>query len=187
MKRVEERLVLKKTVKKVINQIAFSIIMVLIGMILIKKDSEWKNKIEENVYEKSLHFTKTQEIYQKYFGDILEKRNKKETKQVSKEAIIYDNLETYKNGIKLQVEKNSTIQALESGVIIYLGEKEDYGNTIVIEQVDGVDTWYGNIENTNYKLYDYIEQGEILGSTITGYYYLAFQKKGEFLDYKEYI
>ena len=75
---------------------------------------------------------------------------------------------------------------LESGVVVFIGEKENYKNTIIVERVDGVDVFYGNIKTNNIKLYDYVEKGELLGEA-NNELYLVFQKDGVYLDYKEYI
>ena len=62
-----------------------------------------------------------------------------------------------------------------------------YGNTIIVQQVNGVDLWYGNINNSNVKLYDYIEKGEILGDTLNNDLYLVYKKEGSTVNYEEYI
>ena len=67
-----------------------------------------------------------------------------------------------------------------------MGEKEGYGNTFIIQGVDGVDVWYGGIVDTDFKLYDYVEADTILGNTMEDYYYLAFVKDGNFITYEEY-
>ena len=46
---------------------------------------------------------------------------------------------------------------------------------------------YSNIKNNKYKLYDYIEKGELLGEVNGDNLYISFQKNGEYLDYKNYI
>ena len=66
-------------------------------------------------------------------------------------------------------------------------EKDNYGKTIIVQGIDGVDIWYGNVMDTDIKLYDYIEKGNMLGSTKDNVLYLVFQKGGKFLDYKKYI
>ena len=42
-----------------------------------------------------------------------------------------------------------------NGIVIFIGEKEGYGNTVVVEQVDGIDVYYSNVSVSNIKLYDY--------------------------------
>ncbi len=76
---------------------------------------------------------------------------------------------------------------LNSGIVVFIGEKEDYGNTIIVQQMNGIDAWYGNIDTTSIKLYDYVEKGIMLGETKDTTLYLAFQKDGNFHQYKEYL
>ena len=52
--------------------------------------------------------------------------------------------------------------------------------------MDGVDIWYGNIENVNFSLYDYIEKNALLGSAKEEIIYFVVQKDGQYLDYEEY-
>ena len=56
-----------------------------------------------------------------------------------------------------------------------------------MQGVNGVDIWYGNITNTNLKLYDYVEKGTMLGEVNKDTIYLVFQKEGKYLNYKDYI
>ena len=188
MKRVEERLVLKRKVKIFISKFLVSIIILLVGLITIKKDNNMKKIIKENVYEKNIPFIKIKQKYEKYFGNLLsmEKITNKTTPVLS-EKINYIKEEKYDQGVKLEVPDNYSIPNLESGVIIYIGEKEKLGNTIIIEQTDGVDTMYANIKTTDKQIYDYVEKGEILGIVNDNKLYLSFQQDGKYLDYKKYI
>ena len=102
------------------------------------------------------------------------------------EEIKYNEVISYNNGAKLNVDSGYLVPVIESGIVVYMGEKDGYGYTIIVQQNDGVDCWYSNI-NTNIKLYDYIEKGSLLGEAKDSNIYLYFQKNGEFIDYKEYI
>ena len=79
------------------------------------------------------------------------------------------------------------VPAIESGIVVFIGEKEKIGNTIIIEQVNGIDTFYSNININNLKLYDYVEKGELLGEVKNNELFLSFQKNGKYLDYKKYV
>ena len=35
---------------------------------------------------------------------------------------------------------------------------------VIVETVDGIDIWYGNLSNINVKLYDYIDKGSLIGN-----------------------
>lgn len=74
-----------------------------------------------------------------------------------------------------------------SGLVVFIGEKEGYGNTVIIQQANGIDLWYGNIESVNVKLYDYVETGVLIGTTLNDNLYLVYKKDGEVLDYQNYI
>ena len=185
---LKKKLMLKKKIKIVLNKILLTIIIFLIGMILLKKNPSLKVIITENLYEKSFRFTKTKQLYQKYFGNIfsIDKIITEET-PVFNEKISYSSKSAYKDGVALSVTKNYMVPILESGIVVYIGEKEEYGQTIIIEQTNGIDVFYSNITTDNVKLYDYVEKGKLLGQTKSDKLYLVFQKDGVVLDYKEYI
>ncbi len=188
-RRVEEKIVLKKKVKVLLSKVLLSIILLLIGMISIKEKPSLKVKLQETIYEKSIKPQKMKSIYEKYFGNILSisKTKKKTTTPVFSEKLTYESIKPYENGVKLKVKENYQVPVLETGVVIFLGEKEKYGQTVIVEQVDGIDTFYSNIKTDNIKLYDYVEKGEVIGIANDNYFYLVFKKNGEYLDYKEYI
>ena len=76
---------------------------------------------------------------------------------------------------------------LKNGLVIFIGEKEEYGNTVIVQQADGIDVWYSNLENVSVKMYDYVSQGDYLGETKDDYFYLIFKKEGNVLNYQDYI
>lgn len=187
-KYVKKKLVLKKSVRNFITRVLIVVIIFLVGMILVKSNSKAKNSILKQVYDTNFKFTKVKDIYQKYFGNILSiDKLALEDKQVFQEELTYQKAKSYLDGVKLQVSDNYMVPALESGIVIFMGEKEGYGNTIVIEQVDGIDVYYSNISSDGIKLYDYVEKGKLLGEAEDNQLYLVFQKDGSFLDYKKYI
>lgn len=187
-KYVKKKLVLKKSVRNFITRVLIVVIIFLVGMILVKSNSKAKNSILKQVYDTNFKFTKVKEIYQKYFGNILSiDKLALEDKQVFQEELTYQKSKSYLDGVKLQVNDNYMVPALKSGIVIFMGEKEGYGNTIVIEQIDGIDVYYSNISSDGIKLYDYVEKGKLLGEAEDNQLYLVFQKDGSFLDYKKYI
>lgn len=185
---IKKKLVLKKSIRSFISRVLVTIAIFLFGMILVKSDVSFKNKILDNVYNKQFKFVQLGEIYQKYFGNILSiDKVLVDEKPVFQEKLSYFKSSKYKDGVKLTVDENYMVPILESGIVIFLGEKEGYGNTVVVEQVDGIDVYYSNVSVSNIKLYDYVEKGELLGEVQDKKLYLLFQKDGKFLDYKEYI
>ena len=185
---MKEHLVLRKEIKKLLNKLLLSVIIFLVGMILVKAKPNLKEIIKHKVYEESIPFQKLKNTYEKYLGNVLSiEKIVKEEKEVFNETLAYDNVKKYKDGAQLKVSNNYMVPIIESGVVVFIGEKENYGNTIIVEQIDGIDTFYGNVKVNNIKLYDYVEKGELLGEVKDNNLYLVFQKDGKYLNYKEYI
>lgn len=179
---------LKVTIRSLILKSMICIIICLISLITIKTKPILKSTIYRHVYEDSISFAKINNLYQKYFGSVLPFENiVPDTELVFKEHLKYGNVSLYKDGAKLSVTDNYLIPVLESGIVVFIGEKENYGNTIIVQQINGIDTWYGNVNTSDIKLYDYVEKGNLLSEANGNYMYLVFQKEGKFLDYKKYI
>ena len=179
------KLVLKKRVRSLINRVLISAIVFLIGLITIKAHPNFAKKINKHLYEESINFSGFKKVYNKIFGKYL--GEKEEVKEVFTEKLSYKKESVYKDGVKLEVSDGYLIPAIEGGIVVYIGEKEGYGNTVIVEQIDGISTWYSNVDPKNIKLYDYIKKGDLIGEAKNKKLYLLFEKKGKFLDYKKYI
>lgn len=151
-------------------------------------NKNFKMAFNEQVYHQNFPFSEVKKLYQQYFGDNFSLNGfGKEDTEVFNEQMSYKNKNIYQDGVALEVSSNYMVPALESGIVVYIGEKENYGKTVIIQQVNGVDAWYGNIELNGIKLYDYVEKGKLLGEAINKTLYLAFQKDGKFEDYQKYL
>ena len=187
MKKEQESKYIKYLRSLIIRSMAVILMFFILG-ILSKSNKQYKNIIIHNVYEKNLTFSKIKNIYQKYLGGIepLEKAINNNQPVFHEELEYFEN-SLYRDGVQLKVTKNYLVPIQNEGMVIYIGEKEYYDNTIIIEGVDGIDIWYGNLENTSVKLYDYVEKGKYLGTTKNDILYLAYQKDGKFINPKEYL
>ena len=174
---IKEKLVLRKEIKKIIRKALYTAIIFLVGMILIKQNPSYKDKINKIIYKDNPKYIKLKKTYDKFFSG-----KKEETKSVFTEQIEYQNKEDIKDGVELTVSNNYLVPILESGIIIYLEN-----NKVIISQVNGINVEYNNVKVNNYKLYDYIEKGKPLGETIENKLILKFEKEGEYLDYKKYL
>lgn len=175
----------KKPKKNKFNKFLFLILLILLTMITFKSNNKIKNMFYKYVYDSNISFAKINQIYQKYFGKLIPAEN--EEKEVFVEHLQYQDVTGYKEGAKLSVNNNYVVPSQESGIVVYIGEKEGYGNTVIVQQVNGIDLWYGNMNNVSVKIYDYIEKGEIIGDTLNNDLYLVYKKEGKSLDYEEYI
>ena len=178
----------KHTIYKFIIRLFICILLVLGTLIFLKYDKNGKQIIYKYLYENNINFATINNWYQEHFGDILPFQNsvKEKTKLVFNENLVYKDASIYKNGVKLNVEDNYLVPIIESGIVVFIGNKDDYGKTVIIEQIDGVNVWYGNIDNINVSLYDYVSKGELLAEASKSFY-MAFQKNGKFLKYQDYL
>ena len=187
MKKInEEKLI--KYLRSLILRTMVVIVLFLIMAIMSKANNTYKDLIVTNLYEKNISFTKIKKLYDKYLGGItpLDKVIDQEI-TVFNEELSYENVSKYHDGAKLEVNKNYLVPVLEEGMVIYIGEKENYGNVIIVEDINGLDIWYGNMETTTAKLYDYVNKSTYLGTTKDNILYLVYQKDGQFLNYEEYL
>lgn len=154
--------------------------------IMIKKDVKFHDKFVSNVYEKNFSFSKINKLYNKYFGKILP-IEVSEVKPVFNETLDYIDSSIYHDGVKLTVLDNYLVPVIESGMVIFIGQKENYGNVIIINTENDLNIWYGDIDEPSVKLYDYVEKGSYLGNTKSNNLFLVFSKDNNFLDYNEYL
>ena len=174
-----------KYAKNLISRVLITVIFVLGSIIFTNISEDNKALYQKYVLEDSLEFTKINELYQSVFGDVdIAKQDNNTDSEVVFGDVSYTNIEPFKNGVKLTVGMNEAISVITSGIVVFIGEKDDLGNTVIIQGNDGVDIWYSNITDTS--VYDYIEAGSILGSSNSEDIYLTINKDGEFINYEEY-
>lgn len=185
----EEKVI--KYLRNLIIRCLSTIIIFLIMAIASKSSPSYKNFIISNIYEKNISFVKIKKIYQKYLGGIapLEKLEQatNQATPVFKEELEYTESSIYNDGVKLTVANDYLVPIQKEGMVVFIGEKEKYGNVVIIEGIDGIDIWYGNMEKISAKLYDYVAAGTYLGTAKNNTLYLAYQKEGNFLNYKDYL
>ena len=177
---------LKKYFKGLAIRLLIVLLLFLTALIACKCNSQIKDKVYKYLYTEDISFTKIKKIYNKYLGGILPIKKEVDTEKVFQEKLKYTDLSIYQDGIKLSVGNNYLVPALQEGMVVFVGDKENYGNTIIVEDLDGVRYWYGNITTSSLKLYDYIEKGSLIGETSTNLY-LVFSKDDNYLNYEKYI
>ena len=162
------------------------IILTTLSIILLKND-QFKINFYKYVYQDNISFAKINKWYENKFGSALPfSKYFEEVTPAFNEKLNYTEKNKYKDGVSLVVEEDYLVPAIDSGIVIFIGEKEGYGNTIIIQQENGIDVWYSNLKEINLKLYDYIKEGNLIGVSNNNLY-LVFTKDGEVVDYQEYI
>lgn len=170
------------------TKIFVCIVIVLSLLVFLKYDKNNKQIIYKYLYENNISLAGVNAWYKKHFGDITPFQDlvKDNTKLVFNDNLVYKDASIYKNGVKLNVGENYLIPVIESGIVVFIGNKDDYGKTVIIEQTDGVSVWYGNVDNINVSLYDYVSKGEFLAEANNSFY-MVFQKDGKYIKYEDYL
>lgn len=168
---------------KVTSQILISAILLLVALIMCK-DTSLKGKVYHYLYEENFSFKEFEVLYEKYLGFILPE-NKEGTEMVSSTKMGYVEKEEIEGGLRLTFGDEKLVTAIESGLVLFVGEKEGVP-TIILEQTDGVEAWYMGLTDTDFKIYDYVEKGKIIGNVEENTLDLFFKKKGEVISYQNY-
>ena len=170
-----------------ITKTLITIIILLLLLIGFKWNKTFKQQFNKYVYHTNFPFQAMKDFYQKYFGEDIISQKIDNTTPVFNETLSYQKENLYQDGVKLAVDKNYMTPSLESGIVVFIGEKENYHQTVIVQGMNGIDIWYGNMEQVNVKLYDYVEKGALIGQVKEETLYLAYQKDGNFVNYKDYL
>ena len=179
---------IQKYLSNLLSKFLLSIIFLMVSIILIKSNSNIKTFYQEDILTKQINFTKFNDFYTKYFGNILPDYTVPSipTQMASNTELDYNNGTPYLNGTKLETTENYPVPIITSGIIVFLGEKDSLGPTCIVQGVDGIDIWYSHIDTSSLNLYDYVTEGKILAPTESNYFYLTIDSNGNYLTYDTY-
>ena len=149
--------------KNIVLRVLITIIVTLILLIGFKMNSNFKKTFYHYVYEENFPFSAVKNFLQEKFGTSLTFDKIVTDEEVFNEKLSYKDKSLYHDGVKLTVSSEYMIPSFESGIVVYIGEKENYKQVVIVQQMNGVDVWYGNIKQANVKLYDYVEKGSLIG------------------------
>ncbi len=168
-----------KFIKSLTLKIILSIFILFSILSIIKLSPDTKNAIKKELFETNFNFSIVNNFISKIFPKV-------DNVSVNDEGIKYKKQSNYLDGVMIEMDEGESVNLIDSGIVVFIGEKEGYGKTIIIQQSNGIDVWYGNVDNININLYDYVNKNTVI-ATSKDRLYLVFQKNGEFLDYKSYI
>jgi len=173
--------------KFLVTRVLLSIILVISTCIYLKLDEKNILLVEKYLFEESLQFTKINNWYKSHMGEIIPSVSDNTSLVFSSSEIKIHEYEKYNDGVKINLNSNTPVSSLNGGIVVYIGDKDSYGNTLILQGNDGIDYWYGGITNVAVNLYDYIEKDTLIGETTNDYLYLVLQKNGEFIKYEEIL
>nr|WP_239587101.1 M23 family metallopeptidase [Bacillus ectoiniformans] len=84
------------------------------------------------------------------------------------------------------------VKAIKDGTVIFNGQKEGLGQTIIVQHADNSESWYGHLDSSSIKVYDQVTTGSILAKAKAneeseGEFYLAIKQGEQFVDPNQVI
>lgn len=168
-----------------VTKTLLSIIVVLAVLITSNYNSKFNLLMKEKVINSNWKFSYFNNKISSLFGKSV-LANPMETQSVFYEQEKTPLIKVIDDKSKLIYDTNTNINAIQSGIVVFAGEKEGLGYTIIIQGIDECDIWYSNLINSNIKLYDYVEKGKIIGE-VNNYLLIDIIKNKKHLNYEEYI
>ncbi|MCA1031912.1 M23 family metallopeptidase [Bacillus timonensis] len=180
-----------------------SICLVLVVGILFKNQSaglEDARKYVSKTMENDFQFAAVSSWYEDKFGSPLailptfKKNDEKAGKDNVQYAIpamggkILESFQVNGQGIMVETESESTVEAMNEGYVTFAGKKDHLGKTVIIQHADGSETWYGHLESIKVPLYEFVQLGQEVGKVTasddgkTGTFYFAIKQGEDFID-----
>ena len=178
---------LRKPVSNVINRSLICIVIFMFLLIINKFDHNFISDIKRNIFNKSFNFIKVNSLTRNILGkEFIYYQDENNSLQVINDDLYSEEVHKYYDGEKFKVSDNLPIGTFESGVVIFIGDKDNYKNTVIVQGTDGFNIWYGNIKDVNVSLYDYVEKNSLLGNSDGEEVYILIEKNNHYYSYEDY-
>lgn len=189
--------------EKILFKLLLSALLFFSVAILFKQSGDQFSHAKEFVqytFEQDFQFASVADWYEKQFGKplaILPERLKKlDSDDVSSQqhyalpvsGKIVEPFDVEKKGILLETGVDATIECIQDGFVVFVGEKDDLNKTVIVQHNDGSESWYGNLASVEVGLYDYIKSGHPIGKASkgsdgkSGKFFFAIKRGESFID-----
>lgn len=168
------------------SRILICIIILLISLIGISISDKVKSFYKEYIFNDSFEFMKFKNFFSKIAGEEEDDTQEDNASLVMGSFIDYEKKEKLLNGEKYIGVKENFLNSLEGGIVTFIGEKEGYGKTIIIQGSNGFDIWYFLLDEISVNMYDYIKASSIIAG-IDEEFGLVITKDNKYYTYEEYL
>jgi stage IV sporulation protein FA len=178
--------------------------LVLIVAIVFRSPAEKAETVQNYIkqsMEQEFQFAAVAGWYEKQFGKPLALLPSQKTDETVDQDLAEDSqyalpasgkiLEDFgANGQRIMIEtgKGAGVEAMDEGLVHFVGMKDGFGKTVIIQHADKSETWYGNLNGIDVTLYEYISKGTKVGTAIDsadgakGSFYFAIKRGDDFID-----
>lgn len=80
--------------------------------------------------------------------------------------------------------QNAPVVASAEGLVAFVGEKDGWGQCVIVQHAGQFETWYGNLKTVRIKRSDWVQPQQLLGELdeVGGDVQFAVKRGGEFVD-----
>ena len=170
-----------KNLYKYISKIYLSLILFIIISIILMQNNLYYQTYKI-VFESDINFQYIKSKSKFLLGSIIDNKSH----FVSSNKLMAKKIEKIDNSYYLYLDTNYVLNNINSGVVTFIGKKDNLGKTVIVSSDNGINYWYSNIENISVNLYDYIDTDTIIGSIVDDHLILTLTKDNRYLDYENY-
>lgn len=177
------------TYLKHVNRILLLIVLFLGVAVYMRTSEDARTNVFNRMFNENFSFHRYSQVVRTVFGELNPLRTSPSSNAVAVfgEQFVYESKTAHEDGVKLTVSDNFTVPALQSGIVVFIGERDGIENLVIVQGVDGIDTWYSGIDNLDVRIYEYIERGSSLGRMSGNELFLMFKRDGEALEYEQHL
>ncbi len=186
----------KPEVNRLLLRTLLSICLVIVVAavnFLPNKQLEPARKQIGQVMQTNFEFATMSDWLSKRVGDIYAVLPSRFSKKDQSEAIPVSGklLETFKEngkGIMVETTTGVSVKTIAAGVVIFAGDDDKTGKTVIVQQTNKMNVWYGHLSDIDVTLYQHVDQGTGIGVVSEGAaaghgtYYFAIKKENHFVD-----
>jgi len=178
---------LKKTIDGLVNRSLISIVLIMSLLLVNKFNSNFLSNFKNTIFNRSFNFVKINSLSKKFLGkEFIYSQKKSNSIGVMNEDLISGESHKYYDGEKYIVSSNLPIGTVESGVVIFVGDKQHFKNTVIIQGTDNYNIWYGNLKDVSVNLYEYVEKNSLIGLADGNEVYMLIEKDNNYYSYEDY-
>ena len=192
----------------IVFRILASVCFVLVIAIIYRTSAPWtqtaKNALD-SVYQKEFEFATVSNWFEDTIGKPFaflpeDPIKEKDNDQASSESFatpatgtIMQSFVKDGQGVLIKTSNSTSVETIKAGVVIYAGEKESHGKTVIVQHPDKSESWYAHLQEINVSLYEEIKKGTKVGKVSPsdeadkGEFYFALKANGKFIDPNEVI
>ncbi|WP_147515364.1 M23 family metallopeptidase [Massilibacterium senegalense] len=145
-------------------------------------DKQWMHRIMSQQFP----FLAFKQTYESVFGSavpfLLQDDGKyTDVVQVAEESPFLTGtiVEKTTQGWWVQVANQAVIQNPANGFILFCGNQNQYGKTVIIQLENNREMWIGHIDKCDVPMYSFIQKGEYIGKSKDNLLFVALKHEGQ--------